>query len=200
MFRTEGHPEATAQLAAWWRLVEMCHPSHAQGGAATFCPTGASTLEDEWEAWVEQIYAPLLGPSFAALYQAASGASPLNALAAVERALNTTLSEAPRQRSLALGRKSLLDFVPPQGAKLLERLRQAAETDKTLGHFVTVFAVRAHVFHLPVVEISAALLLAECLLGAESLGVTLSTTRAATLIRRAREAASGAASWNVVAV
>ena len=174
-------PQEPADLAALWRMVELCVPSHEECGAATFLPRGAETLEADWQDWVATVYSPVLLPSLPGLQQSASGGA-FNALLGGDAALGAALPVSAAGRSLAAGRRALLDFCPPQGAKLLERLREAAATNASAGHLATVFAARAHAFHLPSVQCGAAFLLAECVLGASAVGITLSADRTAELL------------------
>lgn len=198
MVRPDCRLEATAQIAEWWRVVEICLPSHANAGAATFCPSGAESLDAAWEAWVEQACAPVLMPFFMPLYAAA--AQSLGALLAADAEAGAALPEEMARRSRMMGRSVLLDFLPPRGAKMLERLRPAAEADESRGHLITVFAARAHAFHIPALEAFGAFLLMECVLGAGAVGVTLPAARIAEMISRARVASSSAPACNLVAV
>lgn len=101
---------------------------------------------------------------------------------------------------MKVGRRALLDFQPPQGARLLERLRHAAGENAMAGQLATVFAVRAHVFHLPGVQVSMALLLAECVLGAGVVGVTLPAERASGLMGLAMRQLAAGPSLQLMAV
>jgi hypothetical protein len=173
-----------ADLTALWRMVELCLPPHEECGAATFLPHGEETFDRDWQAWSAEIYGPVLRPALLAQQCAAAGASPAGMLREDEE-LGAALPEPAARRSLAAGRRVLLDFTPPQGAKLLERLREAAAVSDEAGHLVTVFAVRAHIFHLPAVQVAASFLLAECVLGATSAGLTLPARRTASLLHNA---------------
>jgi len=173
-----------ADLTALWRMVELCLPPHEECGAATFLPQGEETFDRDWQAWSVEIYIPVLRPALLSLQRAAVGASPAELLAEDEL-LGAALPEPAKHRSLAAGRRALLDFTPPQGAKLLERLRESAAINDQAGHLATVFAVRAQIFHLPAVQVAASLLLAECLLGAASVGLTLPAGRTAALLHSA---------------
>lgn len=174
-------PQEQTDLAALWRIVELCIPSHEECGAVTFLPQGAETLEADWQGWVASVYAPILLPALPPLLQSASE-SAFTALLGGDASLGAALPVPVAARSLAAGRRSLLDFRPPQGAKLLDRLREAAVVNDSAGHLATVFAVRAHAFHLPTVQCGAALLLAECVLGASAVGITLSARRTSELL------------------
>lgn len=182
-------PEASADLAALWRIVELCLPSHKESGAATFLPRGSETLAADWESWLAAVHAPIIRPALPDLHNFASAAA-LTSLLGADAALSVALPAPEAQRSLAAGRRALLDFRPPQGTKLLERLRDAAAHNLAAGHLATVFAVRAHAFHLPAVQTASALLLAECVLGASATGVTLSARQTAELLSVAGRAAA----------
>ncbi|MFM8886276.1 MAG: hypothetical protein ACKOKC_07670 [Chthoniobacterales bacterium] len=185
-------PQEQSDLAALWRMVEVCLPAHEDCGAITFLPRGGETLEEDWQEWALTTYAPVLVPALPAMQLLAADAS-FTALLGEDAALGTALSVPAAQRSLAAGRRALLDFRPPQGAKLLDNLREAAATNASAGHLATVFAVRAHVFHLPSVQATAALLLAECVLGAAAVGLTLPAKRTAELLGAAGSIAIPAA-------
>jgi len=184
-------PHEQSDLAALWRMVEVCLPAHEDCGAVTFLPRGGETLEADWQDWAIAVYAPVLAPALPSMQGLAANNS-FTALLGEDAALGVSLSASAAQRSLAAGRRALLDFRPPQGAKLLDNLREAAATNPSAGHLATVFAVRAHVFHLPAVQATVALLLAECVLGAASVGLTLSARRTAELLAVAGSSAAPA--------
>lgn len=180
-------PGDPADLAPLWRIVELCLPLHGECGAATFAPRGGETLEDDWDEWVDGIYAPILAPALLSLRDFASNAR-LTSLLGADAALGGTLPADAAQRSLKAGRRVLLDVRPPKGVKLLDQLRGAALNNSESGHLATVFAARAHAFHVPAVQSSAALLLAECVLGASGAGVVLSSGQTAELLAAAGRA------------
>jgi len=188
-----------ADLTALWRMVELCLPSHEVCGAVTFLPGGEETLECDWQAWSTETFGPVLRPALLSLQRFAAGVSP-SELLGQDAALGEALPESAALRSLAAGRRLLLDFTPPQGAKLLEKLREAAGGNEASGHLATVYAVRAHVFHLPAVQVAASFLLAECVLGAASFGLTLPARRTASLMRSACSAAASGDEVQLLAV
>lgn len=188
------HPsiqEEQAPLAALWRMVELCLPAHEECGAVTFLPRSGETLEADWQDWLASVYAPVLAPALPSLQHLAAEAS-FTALLGADASLGADLPEPAAQRSLAAGRRALLDYRPPQGAKLLDRLRETATANSAAGHLATVFAARAHAFHLPAVQTAAAMLLAECVLGANAVGVTLSARRTGELLGAAGRCAAPA--------
>lgn len=176
--------DPVAEIAAWWRLVELCLPSHEQCGAITFAPAGAESLEADWNDWVTNVFLPVLHPSLTAL-QSAAAMQDAARLLAEDAALGTALPAAAAVGSLTAGRHLLLAFSPPQGAKLLEKLSEAAATDASVGQLATAFAVRGQVFYLPFLQVAGALLLAECVLGADAAGVTLPAARTIGLLQGA---------------
>lgn len=176
--------DPAAEIAAWWRLVELCLPSHEQCGAITFAPAGAESLEADWNDWVTDVFLPVLHPSLTAL-QSAAAMQDAARLVAEDAALGTALPAAAAGGSLTAGRHLLLAFSPPQGAKLLEKLGEAAATDASVGQLATAFAVRGQVFYLPFLQVAGALLLAECVLGADAAGVTLPAARTIGLLQSA---------------
>lgn len=184
-------PQEQADLAVLWRMVEICLPAHEDCGAVTFLPRGGETFDADWQDWLGAVYAPLLAPALPGLQQLAANGS-CTALLGADAALGASLSVPAAQRSLVAGRCALIDFRPPQGAKLLDQLREAAVANAGAGHLATVFAVRAHLFHLPSVQAAAALLLAECILGASAVGLTLPAARTAALLGLAGSAAAPA--------
>ncbi len=177
-------PHEQSDLAALWRMVEVCLPAHEECGAITFLPRGGETIEADWQEWAASVYAPVIAPALPAIQHLAASASFISLLGE-DAALGAALSAPAAERSLAAGRRALLDFRPPQGAKFLDNLREAAADNAAAGHLATIFAVRAHVFHLPSVQATAALLLAECILGAAAVGLTLSAKRTAELLAAA---------------
>lgn len=190
---------AAAELTAWWRLVELCHPLHETCGALTFRPSGAETLEGDWDKWLHGVYLRIVGPALARLLSAAC-AQDLKAVLEADTSLGAALPPDAARTSLAAGRRALDECTPPRGAKLLENLRASSAHDGLIGHIATVFAVRGHVFHLPSVQLSGAFLLAECVSGAESCGVALPAAQAAELVRRAVGATHRGVALELVAV
>lgn len=191
--------DPAAEIAAWWRLVELCLPSHDACGALTFAPSGPETLGADWDRWVADTFLPVLHPSLLAMQNAAA-AQDCARLLAEDAALGTALAGEAPARSLSAGRHLLLSFQPPQGAKLLERLRDAALSRGEAGHLATVFAARGHVFHLPFVQVAGALLLAECVLGADAAGVTLPAGRTVELLQGAMDSMAAVPAVQLLAV
>ena len=178
------------EVASWWGAVEVCLPSHKTSGPATFSPGGGDTINREWNEWVSRVFVPRLRSSLPVLQSAVAGQD-WECLLEADALLGAALPEPLGQRSLTVGRRALLDFIPPQGAKTLGRLTQAAKENDSVGHLATVFAVRAQVFHLPGVQLNGALLLAEGVLGASSVGVTLSADHVVEMLAYGMEAAAG---------
>jgi hypothetical protein len=174
--------DPAAEIAAWWRVVELSLPSHKECGAITFAPSGGETLEAEWDGWLTDIFLPVLHPALTAL-QSAAVTQDVARVRSEDAALGASLPTEAARASLTAGRHLLLSFQPPQAAKLLERLREAASTDKSCGHLATVFAVRGQTFHLPFLQVAGALLLAECVLGADAAGLTLPAPRTIGLLQ-----------------
>lgn len=191
--------DPAAEIAAWWRLLELCLPSHDQCGALTFAPSGDETLESEWERWVAATFLPVLHPSLLALQNAAVGQD-ISRLLSEDAALGSALPADAARRSLSAGRHLLLSFQPPQGARLLERLRGTWAVREDAGHLATIFAVRGQVFHLPFVQVAGAFLLAECVSGADAAGVTLPAGRTIQLIQGAMESMATVPTVQLLAV
>lgn len=199
MIRTLPTTEAAAQLAAWWSVVELCLPSHRDCRASTFRPAGAETLRTDWDVWLETIFRPSIEPALDSLAVAAGAGNSAGVLAA-DAALGRSLPAEERAASLRAGREVLLDYAPPQGARLLERLRAAARDDRESGHLATVFAARGQAFHLPAVQLRAAFLLAECVTGSAAAGVTLRTEAAVEMMQAALPGGSSRPARQPVAV
>ncbi|MEX1044913.1 MAG: hypothetical protein WEC73_02185 [Chthoniobacterales bacterium] len=191
--------DPAAEIAAWWRLVELCLPSHEGCGAVTFAPSGHETLEADWDRWLTGIFIPVLHPALTALQPAAVTQDAARVLSE-DAALGGALPADAARGSLTAGRHLLLSFQPPQAAKLLERLRVTAATDPSVGQLTTVFAVRAQTFHLPFRQVAGALLLAECVLGADAAGVTLPAPRTIDLLQRALDRMAALPSGQLLAV
>ena len=178
--------DPAAEIAAWWRLVELCLPSHEECGAITFAPAGERSLESDWDRWLTDIFLPVLHPALTSLQSAAATQDAARVLSE-DSALANALPSAAAHRSLLAGRHLLLSFQPPQAARLLERLRDAASADQSVGHLPTIFAVRGQTFHLPFLQVAGAMLLAECVLGADAAGLTLPAPRTIGLLQVALE-------------
>jgi len=191
--------DSAAEIAAWWRLVELCLPSHEECGALTFAPSGAETLEADWQRWTTGVFLPVLHPALIALQNAAAAQDAIRLLAG-DAALGAALPREAARRSLAAGRHLLLASAPPQGAKLLERVRDAVATHDETGHLATAFAVRGNVFHLPFVQVAGALLLAECVLGAAAAGVTLPAGRTIDMMQSALDSMAEVPAVQLLAV
>ena len=199
MLRSVPAADPSAEIAAWWRFVELCLPSHDQCAALTFAPSGAETLEADWGRWTAETFLPILHPSLLAL-QSAAAAQDVDRLVSEDRILGAALPDEAARRSVVAGRHLLLSFQPPQGARMLERLRDTAGADETTGHLATIFAARGHVFHLPFVQVAGALLLAECVLGADAAGVTLPAERTIVLLQSALDSMAAVPAVQLLAV
>jgi hypothetical protein len=199
MLHTVPTADCAAEIAAWWRVVELCLPSHEECGALTFAPSGAETLGAEWESWLNQIFLPVLHPSLRAMQTAAAGQDSVRLLAE-DAALGAALPADAAARSLSDGRHLLLSFAPPQGAKMLERLRDAVSAGHETGHVATAFAVRGNIFHLPFLQVAGALLLAEAVLGAGSAGVTLPAGRTIGVMQTALQSMAAVPAGQLLAV
>ena len=156
-------------------------------------------LEADWDAWVDAVYVPVIWPALGKLLSAAC-AQDVRAVLQADALLGSSLPADAASSSLATGRRTLDECVPPRGARLLEVVRASAARTESIGHIATVFAVRGHVFHLPGVQMSGALLLAECVAGADSIGVALPAFQAADLVHRALAAMRRGAAPRLAAV
>jgi hypothetical protein len=191
--------DPAAEIAAWWRLVELCLPSHEKCGAMTFAPSGAETLENDWERWVADTFLSVLHPALLSLQNAAAAQDGVRLLSE-DAALGSALTTDAAQRSLLAGRHLLLGCQPPQAAKFLERLRETALDRAEVGQLATIFAVRGQIFHLPFVQVAGALVLAECVLGADSAGVTLPAARTIDLMQGAMDSVAAVPAVQLLAV
>ena len=132
--------DSAAEIAAWWRLVELCLPSHEECGALTFATSGAETLEADWQRWVTGVFLPVLHPALIALQNAAAAQDSVRLLAG-DAALGAALSHEDARRNRAAGRHLLLPYATPQVAKLLAWVdRAGAPSYRDLG----AAAARAH--------------------------------------------------------
>jgi hypothetical protein len=199
MLRPVPVADPAAEIAAWWRLVELCLPTHEKCGALTFAPSGTETLEGDWERWVTDVFLPVLHPALLSLQNAAAAQDSIR-LFCEDAALGAALTADAAQRSLLSGRHLLLTCQPPQGAKFLERLRETALHRTEAGQLATIFAVRGQVFHLPFVQVAGALVLAECVLGADATGVTLPAARTIDLMQGAMDSVAAVPSVQLLAV
>ena len=199
MLRLVPVADPAAEIAAWWRLVELCLPTHEKCGALTFAPSGTETLDGDWERWVTDVFLPVLHPALLSLQNAAAAQDNVRLLCE-DAALGAALTADAAQRSLLSGRHLLLSCQPPQGAKFLERLRETALHRAEAGQLATIFAVRGHVFHLPFVQVAGALVLAECVLGADAAGVTLPAARTIDLMQGAMDSVAAVPSVQLLAV
>ena len=198
MLRPVPVADPAAEIAAWWRLVELCLPTHEKCGALTFAPSGTETLEGDWERWVTDVFLPVLHPALLSLQNAAAAQDSVRLLC--EDAALGALTADAAQRSLLSGRHLLLACQPPQGAKFLERLRETALHRTEAGQLATIFAVRGQIFHLPFVQVAGALVLAECVLGADAAGVTLPAARTIDLMQGAMDSVAAVPSVQLLAV
>ncbi len=185
-------PGDPGDLSVLWRIVELCLPLHEECGTVTFSPRGEEVLEGDWSGWVAEIYAPILAPTLLSLQDFVSNAR-FTALLGADAALGSALPVRAARRSLEAGRRVLLDVRPPKGVRVLDHLRGAALNNPAVGHLATVFAARAHAFHVPAMQSSMAFLLAECVLGASGVGLVLSPSRTTELLAAAMHVNSPAA-------
>ena len=91
--------DPAAEIAAWWRLVELCLPSHEECGAITFEPAGEAMLESDWDRWLTDIFLPVLHPALTAL-QSAAATQDVARVLSEDGALAKVLPSAAARRSL----------------------------------------------------------------------------------------------------
>ncbi len=140
--------------------LQLCLPGGWDCGPLTFLPGSGENGAVAWEAWVKDTWRALLQPAFCGAWSAAARGE-FAGVVAVDRALTDRLHPAEARRSLLAGRRILLGYHPPRGAKVLTRMTTEASGSPGFGHLACVFAVRAALFQQPLFLAWHALLLAE---------------------------------------
>ena len=97
MLRPVPVADPAAEIAAWWRLVELCLPTHEKCGALTFAPSGTETLDGDWERWVTDVFLPVLHPALLSLQNAAAAQDNVRLLCE-DAALGAALTADAAQR------------------------------------------------------------------------------------------------------
>jgi len=129
-----------------FRAARLCAPSLDRLGRMTFScsadkPEGLST-------WCDITFLPVIVPAIQAAHAAASqqGARELRA---VDRLLDASLSADSAFRSRDAGHIAVSDFHAPKSERTLSRYLEAVGKGESPGHFATILAARAAVFHIP---------------------------------------------------
>lgn len=176
------------ELHSLWNCVTLCMPEIDRAGLATFRAAGPQTLDADWLRWIEACWAPVLQPALCRQWQAAQR-SDLKALGEEDERLGALLPPGERDRSLRGGRRLLVGYHPPAGARLLTRFIEQARAHPLRGHLVTAAALRAQIFQQPLLRVINAYLLAEARLGAEFSGHTPPADRIIAMMETARTCA-----------
>lgn len=113
-----------------------------------FRPASADSAGADWERWLEREFAPQMGPHFARVHQLAS-AFQLREIRDLDRALDASLSPAARERSLAASAAFLDSKEGMRHHPEWKRVEDWIDAGKTPGHFPTLAALQAALFHLP---------------------------------------------------
>jgi hypothetical protein len=125
--------------------ARRCHPFWERGGRLTF--PGGRNPDQAWQDWIAQRWQPTLQPALQdALLHARHGA--FRELCHNDHLLDQQLPADMGRRSIREARLLWQSLRPPQGERLLEKMRHAIVQASTPGHFLPLFAARAAAFHL----------------------------------------------------
>jgi len=117
-------------------------------GPALFLPDAGLPLGESWRRWPDRQFAGRLSDAFVEIFLAA-GEMRNRRIGELDRVIEAELSDDERQRSLAAappffeGTTAIRKL--PQWTKFLARIDEGS----TPGHVTSLFALRAAMFHLP---------------------------------------------------
>ena len=138
-----------------FRAARICAPCLDRLGGLTFCGPVSAV-----DSWADSVFARhLLSAAILTHQSAAIGG--LRELIASDLDLNDRLAGPIATRSRAAGRLLALEFKAPSGARILDRFSAAVSCGEAAGHFASIFAARAAVFHFPPSVMISALLFLE---------------------------------------
>lgn len=114
----------------------------------TFVSDGRGDPASAWEIWLKTWFAPVLAPAFVVIHRLAGEFRP-EEIAARDLELDRALGNSQRTRSLA-GAAGFLDGKSEMRAhREWSRFAERVADGRTPGHALTLFALQASLFHLP---------------------------------------------------
>jgi UreF-like urease accessory protein len=128
-----------------YQVVSRCNPSLDLIRALTWDLDGDA--QTSWLSWLGTVFEPLLLPHLGQVLEFASRQS-LREVVVRDVDLHRYLPPKVREPSISAGRL-LLQAIPPRGDRLLARLQDAVDNGTAVGHFATLYAVRAAAFSIP---------------------------------------------------
>lgn len=128
-----------------YQVVSRCNPSLDLVRALTWDLEGDA--QTSWLGWLGAVFEPLLLPHLSQVLEFASRQS-LREVVGRDVDLHRYLPASIKEPSISAGRL-LLQTSPPRGDRLLARLQDAIENGTAVGHFATLYAVRAAAFSIP---------------------------------------------------
>lgn len=135
--------------------ARICAPCMDHLGQLTF--SGAPRSIGKWK---NSVFSRHLLPAVLEGFEATRTGG-ARELGCIDHRLDAALATPLATRSRAAGRILTLEYKAPAGERAVERYSQAVAKGIASGHFVTIFAARAVVFHIPPPTAVAALVLIE---------------------------------------
>ena len=151
------------------RAIRVCLMGMTSFPPLTFQASGPEGFTSEWRAWHEDVFDPVIGPHLVQSYEAAQKNQVLEVLAADQK-LDARLDTARRDRSAQGGCRLQGLLAGARHVRQMERFRDAVLRQDVIGHFATILAVEAALFHVPLMHVLPACLFAEWRGGARNLG------------------------------
>lgn len=142
-----------------FRVLRFCDPAFETQQVLTFSPV-ALHPDPAWEQWLEHAFCPYIAP---ALLDCLEHAAADHAHDVIERdiRLSREIARPLRNASLCAGRKLLLGFTVPSGARVLAKLRHKLDGELYSPNYATVLAARCALFGIAPSQAVAAYLYKE---------------------------------------
>ncbi len=115
---------------------------------ATFLWDSASGLDASWQLWLETCFTPVLAPAFVAVHRLAGVMQP-DEIIAIDRGVDPLLSEPLRLRSLSAALPFLSGKEEMRAHRAWIRVVDRITRGDSPGHLVTLFALQAALYALP---------------------------------------------------
>lgn len=143
--KPSGDQSILEMRAEIFRLARLCAPDLAALGNITF--DGNPHNDRERRQWRDAVFLPVLVPAADAAWLAAKQGC--REMLAADAALDAKLAGPLAKRSRAAGRLAASSLHAPTGELGLAKFLAAINDGSSPGHFTTVFAARASIFHFP---------------------------------------------------
>ncbi len=142
-----------------FRVLRFCDPAFETRQVLTFAPLNLHP-DPAWENWLDHVFYTHVGPALLDCLDYAA-ADHAHDLIKRDLLLSREMAGPLRTTSMQAGRKLLLGFTVPSGARVLARMRQKLDGGAYSPNYATVLAARCALFGIAPAHAVAAYLYKE---------------------------------------